>query len=145
MNQRAQLPAPLNCDTETVPVLKTWCEKARANYFVCFKKGTNADYFRCMSQFEAANPRPQIGIKVNYAFYGRNCEARQPDVTSHVAKTCNQKASCAYTVDHKVIGDPAIGCHKDYEVSYTCPGQIQSKTAALSAEASGNTVLLACP
>lgn len=103
------------------------------------------DYYRCMSQFEKANPRPQVGIRVNYAWYGRNCEAKNPVVTNHIAMLCNLKTSCAYIVNHKVIGDPAVGCNKDFQVSYTCPKQENAKIATVPAEASGKMLQLSCP
>ncbi len=69
-------------------------------------------------------------IQVISGLYGENCvgggyspvapSAADPDKTWHLAETCDGETSCAYTVNHTVIGDPFFGCRKDYEATWTC-------------------------
>jgi hypothetical protein len=87
------------------------------------------------------------GIKVTAAEYGTNCRAPAfyADVTQHIAAACNGKDMCAYKVDHNVIGDSAVGCAKEYKVSYECVGKGVVGTAMVASEASGRAIGLACP
>ncbi len=92
---------------------------------------------------------PQVvdGIRVARADYGLNCRAPQSNVTMHVAVACNGKESCPYMVDHRVIGDPAQGCAKDYQIAYEClrSGQVIGRRAGGSPpEASGKVIQLSC-
>ncbi|WP_217520162.1 hypothetical protein [Roseicyclus elongatus] len=82
-------------------------------------------------------------INVLSASYGVNCGAPQGNVTGHIAAQCNGQTSCDYRVDHTVIGDPAVGCRKTYQVSYEC-GDGVTRTAEAPAEASGRSVALQC-
>ena len=59
-------------------------------------------------------------ITIQRATYGGNCGAQQGNDTSRVAVTCNGKSDCTYVVDFQVIGDPAPGCAKAYDVAYIC-------------------------
>ena len=82
-------------------------------------------------------------ITVSTASYGKNCpSATNPDVTADIAKACNGKASCTYTVDFRVLGDKAPNCAKTYEVSYKCGSTVRTGTVA--AEATGKNVQLDC-
>jgi hypothetical protein len=94
-------------------------------------------------------PLPPVvdGIRVVRAVYGLNCSAAQPDVTRHAALACNGKASCSYMVDARVIGDPAFGCAKAYEVNYECLAggrPVFGRGAGVGPEASGKEVQLSC-
>ena len=86
------------------------------------------------------------GIKIISATYGGNCGASWGNVTSHIAQQCNGKSRCRYTVDHKIIGDPAPGCAKTYIVRYRCGNSPQVFEASLSAEAGwgDKAILLDC-
>ncbi len=81
-------------------------------------------YSRCNCTGVAASIKggkvksPKTGIKIVSATYGRNCGVSQGNVTQHIAKQCDGKTECRYTVSYKVIGDPAKGCAKDYVVRY---------------------------
>jgi hypothetical protein len=50
--------------------------------------------------------------------YGENCGAPRGNKTSHLAELCNGKRK--YRVDHKIIGDPVIGCGKNYLAEWRC-------------------------
>ena len=88
----------------------------------------------------------QAGIRIESATYGGNCGATWGNVTHHIARQCNGKSKCRYTVDHKVIGDPAYGCAKTYTVRYRCGNNPQVFEKALTAEAGwgDKAVLLEC-
>ena len=80
-------------------------------------------------------------ITIVQALYGANCRLNT-DVTAHIASACNGRTSCAYPVNHTVIGDTAPGCAKTYTVDYQCGAR--NLSAAAPAEASGRQVQLAC-
>ena len=83
-------------------------------------------------------------INVRWATYGgETCEQERGNVTSFIASACSGESTCNYLVDHTIIGDPAPGCAKDFRVRWKCG--TEKHTAKLSAEASGQTVSLACP
>lgn len=81
-------------------------------------------------------------IVVRKALYGANCKAKNPVVTPLVARECNGKQECIYTVDARRLGDRAPGCAKAFEVAYTC-GHTTLK-AGLPPEAHGKRLKLAC-
>ncbi|MBY6200038.1 hypothetical protein KUV65_01565 [Maritalea mobilis] len=83
-------------------------------------------------------------INVLSATYGANCGVPQGNVTGHIAGQCNGQATCDYRVDYTVIGDPAVGCAKEYDVVYDCGDGI-SRAAHADAEAGyGSVVRLQC-
>lgn len=83
-------------------------------------------------------------IRILSATYGGNCGATSGNVTSYIAAQCNGQSSCSYRVDYTVIGDPAYGCQKDYQVSYDC-GDGRARVASAAAEAGyGSIVSLQC-
>ena len=61
-------------------------------------------------------------IDVLEGTYGLNClnaDAKNNKI-QHLKDSCNGKQSCTYKVDHGVIGDPAVGCQKEYDYKYEC-------------------------
>jgi len=74
-------------------------------------------------------------IEILSGTYGGNCGAPKGNVTRHIASLCNGHNSCAYTVHHETIGDPAFGCEKTYTATYKCSGTGQVKTVFVNAEA----------
>ena len=81
------------------------------------------------------------GITITKASYGSNCKGvKEGNQTGQLAEECNSRESCDYKVDHKKIGDPAIGCQKTYEVVYNC----REMKSSLPAEASGKKLKLYC-
>jgi hypothetical protein len=84
-------------------------------------------------------------IEVVSASYGPNCGAPQGNVTGHLASSCNDTNRCSYTIDYKVIGDPARACQKSYEAQYRCRSSGQTKSVSAPPEAGlGSVVVLDC-
>lgn len=84
-------------------------------------------------------------ITVVAGTYGANCGVARGNKTAPLAETCNGKRSCAYRIDHKVIGDPAVGCGKNYVAEWRCENQGQTNTATIAAEAGlGSEITLSC-
>ena len=75
------------------------------------------------------------GIRVESATYGGNCGVAKGNATDHIAEWCNGTSICHYSVDHKIIGDPAYGCAKIYTVRYRCGNSPKVFEQSLSAEA----------
>lgn len=86
------------------------------------------------------------GIRVVSATYGGNCGVAKGNATAHIAEQCNGKTKCQYTVDHKIIGDPAYGCAKTYTVRYRCGNNTKVFEQSLSEEAGwgDKSVVLKC-
>jgi hypothetical protein len=63
---------------------------------------------------------PPGTITVAAATYGGNCDGATGNVTNYLAASCNGKTSCQYKVDYVAIGDPAMGCSKDYVATWHC-------------------------
>lgn len=88
---------------------------------------------------------PQSGIHVLGATYGANCGAAKDNVSSHLAGACEGHRHCTYIILISRIGDPAIGCAKDYSAEYVCNGSSERKTVSAAAEAgNGTRVVLDC-
>jgi len=106
------------------------CSNPNSNY------GTGRGYQGFM-EITPGNPPPRglpSSIQIQFATYGGNCGAPQGNVTSHIAQVCNGRMDCRYTIDYQVIGDPVVGCAKDYVVQYTC-GTGQPRVARAEPEA----------
>jgi hypothetical protein len=95
-------------------------------------------------QVAAQAPGVTANISVTSASYGQSCKAPKGNETQPLQAACNGKTSCQYTVDYKVIGDPAPGCGKDFAVQWTC-GTGPGGSASLPAEATGGKLNLSCP
>lgn len=100
-------------------------------------------------------------VEVVSATYGGNCPASyRPDpqypqggknMTAKVKAKCRRGSSaCSFPVDHRVIGDPALGCAKDFVIEYHCLspnnflGVGGANEATIGPEASGHTVTFFC-
>lgn len=79
-------------------------------------------------------------ILVSQATYGGNCNALLGNMTGVLATSCNGRADCEYTVDYKVLGDPARGCRKNFAVEWRCTGSAAKHQLSLPGEA-GNRSL----
>jgi|SRR5580704_11380138 hypothetical protein len=78
--------------------------------------------------------------------YGQNCGALYDNVKAHLESKCNGRAMCEYVIDYHIIGDPAVGCKKDYLAEWKCGDKLEVKSASASAEAGlGSKVTLSCP
>jgi hypothetical protein len=89
--------------------------------------------------------KPHQGqIQVLKAIYGQNCP-HPSDVTGHLAAACNGKQNCRYQVDHRIIGDPAYLCRKDYIYEWQCGNDQEARyEQTVSPEASGSYATLSC-
>ncbi len=91
------------------------------------------------------------GIVVKQAAYGGNClgkgrpnpEIKGMDPTAHVSAACNGAFVCIYKINRFAIGDPSLGCAKNYIVDYTCPGGVRTELQT-APEATGKFVTLNC-
>ncbi|WP_437723923.1 hypothetical protein [Sorangium sp. So ce861] len=92
---------------------------------------------------EVAEEARRGSIRVIEATYGANCGTSPGNQTYNLARACNGLTYCQYAVDHRVIGDPAYGCAKEYYARWRC-GRGDVRSTAVPAEASGRTVTLQC-
>jgi len=85
-------------------------------------------------------------IRVVAGTYGQNCGTSHGNKTSHLANACNNKTLCDYVVDYTVIGDPAVGCAKDYVAEWRCGNDSTVHRASAPPEAGyRKKVNLSCP
>jgi peptidoglycan/LPS O-acetylase OafA/YrhL len=63
---------------------------------------------------------PGKGINVVSATYGKNCGGLEGNATQFLIGSCNGEEKCRYVVDVNVLGDPANGCGKDFDVKWLC-------------------------
>jgi hypothetical protein len=90
-------------------------------------------------------PPPPAIVQIVSGTYGGNCGQPRGNVTPHLAQTCNGQPACAYRVDYQVIGDPAVGCGKDYVAEWSCTGSPQVYRASAPPEAGyGAVVQIGC-
>jgi hypothetical protein len=86
------------------------------------------------------------GIEVVAGTYGQNCGASHGNVTADLASKCNGLQECDYRVDWQVIGDPAVGCGKEYAAEWRCGDSETTHEASAPGEAGyGSVVILKCP
>lgn len=84
-------------------------------------------------------------IHVVAGTYGGNCKVAHGNVSGALASACNGKSHCIYTIDYKVIGDPAFGCAKNYVAEWTCGTNANVMTDEATPEAGyQKTVTLSC-
>jgi len=85
------------------------------------------------------------GIQVVAGTYGGNCRQPRGNKTAHLARACNGRGACRYTVDYRVIGDPARGCAKNCVAEWRCGGGSRVYRAKVAPEAGyKKTVELRC-
>lgn len=84
------------------------------------------------------------GIQIVHATYGGNVGADRGNVTGHITGACNRRASCTYTIDTRVIGDPVPNREKDYHVAYTCPDGSMRGASADPEAGIGSQIVLDC-
>ena len=95
-------------------------------------KGTNNPLQVVLARDDGA---PAASILVSQATYGGNCSVAPGNLTGVLAQSCNGRADCEYTVDYKVLGDPARGCRKDFAVEWQCTGNAARHRFSLRGEA----------
>ncbi len=103
---------------------------------------------RCGRRGKDVAPPPQLDagqITVVSGTYGGNCRQPRGNKTRFLAKACNGRGVCRYKVDYKVIGDPAVGCDKDYVAEWRCQGSSRIHRTRVTSEAGyGKIVELRC-
>jgi hypothetical protein len=110
-----------------------------AGYGAIIRMGCDADARR------AAQRASTEVIDVVSATYGGNCNAPYGNETSHLRKACNGQSECAYRIDYTVIGDPAVGCGKDYVAEWRCGGSPSPRRTRAAPEAGyGEVIVLSC-
>jgi hypothetical protein len=86
------------------------------------------------------------GIEIIEATYGGNCGAKAGNATAKLVGACGSRASCEYRVRVDELGDPAVGCAKDFVVVYRCQRNLEPKRVTLQGEAGlGSVATLTCP
>jgi hypothetical protein len=113
---------------------------------------------QALNYLDGSSAGPEAVITVVEATYGMNCReyrvapphenrVRTGNATKIVATACNDKnGRCKYGVDVTLLGDPATGCGKDFQVKWRCgPDGGSTNEAKLSPEAHGRSLEIACP
>jgi hypothetical protein len=94
----------------------------------------------------AANASAEVrAISIVSGTYGENCGAARGNMTRSIARQCNGRATCAYTVAGGIHKDgvPAA-CHSDFLAEWHCDNA-DFHTAALGPGARvGDTLVLSC-
>lgn len=113
--------------------------------------------FATTSWADRDNGQRRNGVNVIEATYGGTlvpiynfCPAVAPgNVTAAVHDGCQGLKNCDFTVDQAVLGDPASGCWKSFEVTYQCAqNRNATQTVSIPADPGGadnQTVTLSCP
>ncbi len=97
------------------------------------------------SPVSAASTVPAVPIKVVSATYGRNCNAKAGNATAPLAKACDGKGSCDFTIDTTALEDPAPACSKDFAAEWKCGEGSAVYSAALSSlTGKGDKLRLGC-
>jgi len=85
-------------------------------------------------------------IAVVAGTYGKNCGVPHGNKTEDLARACNDKRHCEYVIDYTIIGDPAVGCSKDYFAEWRCGNDHILRSMLVSPEAGfGKKITLICP
>jgi hypothetical protein len=88
----------------------------------------------------------QGAIAVVAGTYGRNCGASYGNKTEHLASACNNRTQCEYIIDYLVLGDPVVGCGKDYVAEWRCGNDATTHRTSASPEAGfKKQITLTCP
>lgn len=96
-------------------------------------------------------------IHITEATYGANCRSTalhqgsanpmsSGNATVAAGQSCDETdVLCPIVVDVAKIGDPAVGCDKDFVISWRCGAERTIHRRALPAEARGRVAWLSCP
>lgn len=94
---------------------------------------------------KTSNHKKKKGIQIVSGSYGLNCGASYGNVTDHLVAACNGKCKCQYTIDYQVIGDPAVGCRKNYVAEWKCGENSKQYSVKASPEAGyRKTITIEC-
>jgi hypothetical protein len=83
-------------------------------------------------------------IAVLEATYGQNCGARAGNATGYVAKSCTGIEVCTIYIDVNRVGDPVVGCAKEFAAKYNCGPGRRTRNLSLIREANGKALVLNC-
>ncbi len=94
-------------------------------------------------------------IQIVDATYGGNCAAasgvrreylvKRGNATASVMQACqNTDLFCPYIVDQQLLGDPAVGCNKDFEAHWRCGHDPTVHQTKLQPEAHREIAWLGC-
>src|SRR4051794_31273842 len=120
--------------------------------------GLICSFFVVSSSADQTNTHRRNGVNVLGATHGRtlvpindysSSPARMGNVTAQVAAACQGQKTCTFTVGQDLIGDPAYGCWKSFDVLYQC-AENGNATATVSIPAApggadNQTVVMSCP
>jgi hypothetical protein len=113
--------------------------------------------FATTSWADRDNDNRQNGVNVIEATFGgttvpiyNDCPTIAPgNVTASVHDTCQGLKNCDYTVQLSVLGDPAPGCWKSFDVTYQCArDRNATRHVSIPADPGGadnQSVALSCP
>ena len=121
--------------------------------------GLLSSSFAANSSADQSNDNRNNGVHVLIATYGgiatpvyNDCDpVTVGNSTDAVNAACHGQKTCAFTVDQHVLGDPAPGCWKSFEVLYQCAsdanriGFVDVPGAAFDGGADNHTVVISCP
>ena len=98
----------------------------------------------CRSSDYQPDPQyPQNTRNVTFLLLRARHEAMSGDAPPQAL--VNSRDYMKYHIDHRVIGDPALGCQKEFVVTYQCVGDgPPDRVARVRKEASGQDVELDC-
>jgi hypothetical protein len=99
----------------------------------------------CDETRRRAPANPGALVEVVSATYGGNCAAPRGNETADLARACSGKPECQYRIDYTIIGDPAVGCGKDYVAEWRCSGsRVTRQTKAAPEAGYGAVITLRC-
>lgn len=97
-----------------------------------------------LAAFGAAAPVAGT-VRVLRATYGANCGAPQGNKTAELRQACDGQVECNYVIDVQVLGDPAPGCAKTFDVDWICRHEHRKRSESVKAEAGlGSPLRLSC-
>ncbi len=85
--------------------------------------------------FGVAACGPSPTIEVLEGTYGANCGARVGNATPRLVAKCNGRTACSYTVNVGELGNPAVGCAKDFIARWRCGRDSTVHTSSVAPEA----------
>ncbi|MBX3186538.1 MAG: hypothetical protein KF819_05970 [Labilithrix sp.] len=83
---------------------------------------------------------PQLTVQT--ATYGKNCGIAAGTHSAQLKAKCDGTRFCQYKVEG--LGDPKVGCAKDYDATWSCGENPVASSAKVNAEAGGKTITLSC-
>ncbi len=93
----------------------------------------------------SVDPPPAGRIQVIAGTYGANCKQPRGNRTAHLSQSCNGRDVCEYVVNYQVIGDPAVGCVKNYIAEWQCgDGRLRQASAGPPEAGFGSKIMLTC-